>query len=253
MGPKNKFVKTGIGNLAPTTADMLVLKCLINSVISTKGAKCLMLDIQDFYLNTPMKRYEYMRLKITDIPVEIIKEYGFIYTEIQKGMHGLPQAGIIAQELLADRLKKHGYLQSKIIPGFWKHTTNPIRFTLVVDNFAVKYTREQDAKHLIIALKENYKITIDQTATKYIGLTIEWDHENGIVHTSMPGYLSKAFVRFKHETPQKQQNSPHPLVIPNYGAKAQYTEPEEDPPPRSRQNKNHPSRCGDSPLLCTCS
>ncbi len=34
-----------------------------------------MLDNKDFYLNTPMKRYEYMRIKITDIPEEIIKEY----------------------------------------------------------------------------------------------------------------------------------------------------------------------------------
>jgi hypothetical protein len=73
------------------TADMLVFKCLINSVVSTKGAKCLMLDVKDFYLNAPMKRYEYMRLKMADIPDEIIKEYkldqkvttdGFIYTEI---------------------------------------------------------------------------------------------------------------------------------------------------------------------------
>jgi len=35
----------------------------------------LMIDIKDFYLNTPMKRYEYMRLKMQDIPDEIIKEY----------------------------------------------------------------------------------------------------------------------------------------------------------------------------------
>ncbi len=34
-----------------------------------------MIDIKDFYLNTPMKRPEYMRLKITDIPDEIIEEY----------------------------------------------------------------------------------------------------------------------------------------------------------------------------------
>jgi hypothetical protein len=46
----------------------------------------------------------------------------------------------------------------------------------------------------------------------------------------MPGYLSKAFVRFKHEIPHKKQNSPHPHVIPNYGAKAQLAEPEEDFP-----------------------
>jgi hypothetical protein len=192
---------------------MLVFKILINSVVSTKGAKCLMIDIKDFYLNTPMKRYEYMCLKMQDIPDEIIKEYkldqkvttdSYIYTENQKGMYGLPQAGIIAQELLADRLKKHGYSQSKIIPGFWKHAMRPICFTLVVDNFAVKYTRERDAKHLISALKENYEITINQTVTKYIGLTIEWDYENRRVHTSMPGYLSKAFVRFKHEIPYKK-------------------------------------------------
>jgi len=99
-------------------ADMLVFKCLINSVVSTKGAKCLMVDVKDLCVNTPMKQYEYMQLKMADIPDEIIKEYkldqkvttdGFIYTEIQKGMYGLPQAGIIAQELLAERLGKHGY------------------------------------------------------------------------------------------------------------------------------------------------
>ncbi len=77
-----------------------------------------MIDIKDIYLNTPMKRYEFMRLKITDILEEIIKEYrlddkvtadGYIYMEIQKGMYSLPQAGIIAQELLKNRLAKHGY------------------------------------------------------------------------------------------------------------------------------------------------
>ena len=52
-----------------------------------------------------------MRLKITDIPDEIIDEYnlreivdddGYVYCEITKGMYCLPQAGIIAQELLAE-------------------------------------------------------------------------------------------------------------------------------------------------------
>ncbi len=74
----------------------------------------------------------------------------------------------------------------------------------MVDVFAIKYTREQDVIHLISVLKENYEITIDKTATKYIGLTIEWDYENKKVYTSMPGYLSKAFMRFKHEMPRKQ-------------------------------------------------
>ncbi len=56
------------------TADMTLVKILLNSVISTEGAKCVMLDLKDFYLNTPMKRYKYMRQKISDIPKEIIQE-----------------------------------------------------------------------------------------------------------------------------------------------------------------------------------
>ena len=76
------------------------------------------MDIKDFYLNTPMTRYEYMPLKISDMPDDVIEHYnlreiatldGFIYCEIQKGMYGRPQAGVIAQELLADRLQNHGY------------------------------------------------------------------------------------------------------------------------------------------------
>jgi hypothetical protein len=57
------------------TADMTLIKMMLNSVISTRGAKFVMVDIKEFYLNTPMKRYEYMHIKITDIPLEIIEEY----------------------------------------------------------------------------------------------------------------------------------------------------------------------------------
>jgi len=73
------------------TADMTLIKTMLNSLISTRGAKCVMVNIKDFYLNTPMKRYEYMRIKITDIPLEIIEEYkmheivtddGYIYCKI---------------------------------------------------------------------------------------------------------------------------------------------------------------------------
>ena len=39
------------------TVDMTLVKTFFNSVISTKGARCVMLDVKDFYLNTPMARY----------------------------------------------------------------------------------------------------------------------------------------------------------------------------------------------------
>ena len=109
------------------------------------------MDIKDFYLNTPMTRFEYMRLRIADMPEDVIAQYnlrekatpnGYVYCKIQKGMYGLPQAGIITQLLLEERLAKHSYRQSKTAPGLWKHDTCPISFSLVVNNFGVKYVSE---------------------------------------------------------------------------------------------------------------
>jgi hypothetical protein len=57
------------------TADMTLVKIMLNSAISTKGARCVMLNVNDFNINTPMKRYEYVRRNISDIPEEIIHEY----------------------------------------------------------------------------------------------------------------------------------------------------------------------------------
>ena len=47
---------------------MLLIKILLNSVISTKGAWFMAGDIKNFYLMTPLKRYEYVKLKLSDIP-----------------------------------------------------------------------------------------------------------------------------------------------------------------------------------------
>jgi hypothetical protein len=64
------------------------------------------------YLETPLDRYEYMKMRLTLFPTDIIEYYklmdkdlnGCIYMEIQKGMYGLPQAGILANKLLKERL-----------------------------------------------------------------------------------------------------------------------------------------------------
>ena len=70
------------------------------------------IDIKNFYLNTPMDRYEYLRLKLNELPDDVIEEYGlkdkatpdgFVFVEVRKGIYGLPQAGILAQKLLEER------------------------------------------------------------------------------------------------------------------------------------------------------
>ena len=158
------------GEVGTPTAEMMLVKILWNSVISTKGAKYMTMDLKDFYLNTPLKRYEYIKMKLGDIPPEIIDEYqleekatkdGHVYLEVRQGMYGLPQAGLLAQMELEERLAEHGYRQSKLVPGLWKHDWRPIAFTLVVNDFGVKYVGEEHAKHLKGVLEEHYEVSTD--------------------------------------------------------------------------------------------
>ena len=234
------------GDTGTPTADLLTINLLINSTISTAGAKFMTLDIKDFYLNTPMDRYEYMRLRIADMPEDVIEHYnlrekatpdGYVYCEIQKGMYGLPQAGIIAQQLLEERLGKHGYHQSKTTPGLWKHDTRPIDFSLVVDDFGVKYVGEQNVQHLIDTVRQYYKCSCDWNGERYCGRTINWDYEGQAVHISMPGYRTKALRRFNHPTPSKPQNQTYPHIKPNYGAKTQHATAEDTSPPLDKEGK----------------
>jgi hypothetical protein len=134
-------------NCGTPTADLLTVKLMFNSIISTPNVKFMTINIKDFYLMTPMDRYKYFRMKLELFPQDIINEYGLrdkadadgnVFCEVQHGMYGLPQASIIAQNLLTKRLHKAGYWQSKITPGYWRHDWRPICFTLVVDDFGVK-------------------------------------------------------------------------------------------------------------------
>jgi polysaccharide deacetylase 2 family uncharacterized protein YibQ len=68
-------------------------------------------------------------------------------------------------------LNKHGYQQSKLVPGLWKHDKRPIQFTLVVDDFGVKYTRQEDVEHLKSVIEQDYTVTADWTGNQYVRLT----------------------------------------------------------------------------------
>jgi len=57
------------------TANLLLIKIFLNSIISMRGAKFAGVDLTNFYLMTPLKRPEYAKIKLSDIPEEAIKEY----------------------------------------------------------------------------------------------------------------------------------------------------------------------------------
>ena len=145
------------GELTTRTANLTTSKILWNSVVSTEGAKFMGIDVKSFYLCTPMDRYEYMKMPLALFPDHIVKQHnlgekaknGFVYLETRKAIYGLPQAGSLANKLLKEWLEPHGYIEVPHTPGLWKYKTRPIHFSLVVDDFGVKYVGRDNAEHLI--------------------------------------------------------------------------------------------------------
>ena len=52
------------GGFDTPSSDMLLMKMLVNSVISKTGAKYMIVYINIFYFNTTLKRYRYVRLQL---------------------------------------------------------------------------------------------------------------------------------------------------------------------------------------------
>ena len=223
------------GETYTPTSDLITAKILFNSVISTLGAKFFTIDLSNFYLITPIEnehQYEYMFIPTWVFPKDIKTEYnidalsenGKVLAEITTGMYGLPQAGILAYRKLVQHLKDAGFIPAKFTPGLFKHTTRPISFCLVVDDFGIKYSNKKDADYLISELKKHYDVTIDWEGKIFCGIHLKWDYKNRKVTCSMPGIAQKGLQRFKHPNPSRPQHSPHPWTAPTYGKNIQYAQ-----------------------------
>jgi hypothetical protein len=183
------------GDVATSTADITTFKILINSTLSTKDPVMMMMDIKNFYLVTPLPQFEYIKILLSRFPEEIIQKYnlnnlavnGWVYIEILKGMYGLERSGILANQVLQTRLVQFGYYPARHTPGLWLHKTWSISFTLVVDDFAVKYVGKQHAKHSWNSLLRTYELTTDWTATVYYGMNLKWNYNKRTCDISMPG------------------------------------------------------------------
>ena len=101
-------------------AGLLDSKLLIDSTISDahKGVLFMSMDLKDYFLASPMKRPEYMKMHLSQFPPDIIAQYnlqllanadGFVFIKIKKGMYGLKQAAILAYNKLVIALAPHGY------------------------------------------------------------------------------------------------------------------------------------------------
>ena len=62
------------GDMGTKTAPLEILKLITNIVISISGAKLVAFDIRSFYLNTPMKKAEYVKIQFSKIHQEFVDE-----------------------------------------------------------------------------------------------------------------------------------------------------------------------------------
>jgi len=93
-------------------------------------------------------------------------------------------------------------------------------FTLVVDDFGIKYKGGESAQHLIDALQQIYKITVDWKGERFLGMTICHDKTARTLAISMPNYVQKALTRF-NTVDISPVNSPAIYVPPMYGSRKQ--------------------------------
>jgi hypothetical protein len=155
-----------------------------------------------------------------------VDKNGLVLARVDKGMYGLPQAGMLANKLLKERLAKHGYFETTHTPGLWTHTTRPIIFVLVVDDFGIQYVGKEHAHHLISALKQDYEaVTTDWDGNLFCGITLTWDYTQRTVDLSMPGYVKKALKEFQQEGPKRPEHQPYRSKEITYGIQTQLTDP----------------------------
>ena len=187
-------------------------------------------DISNMYLNSDLPEPEYVKFPVNMVPSKIITHYnltnyvrhGHLYARIKKCWYGLKQSGLIAHNDLTALLKSHGYVKSPTTEGLLTYSKRDIAFILVVDDFAIKYTKKEDAEHLFTCLRSKYKIKIDWDAKQFIGINLEWDYENRTMKLSMKGYVEQAMLELGHTKPKQHFLSPSKMTVPNYGVKIQY-------------------------------
>ena len=215
------------GDVTTHTSSMETMKAHWNSVVSTKDACYCAGDTSNMYLMFDLIDSEYVKFNHNLIPQTIIDHYkldtmvdnGFVYAKINKAWYGLKQSGKIAHDDLVKHLNKHDYVQAEHTDGLFVHKLQDISFTLVVDNFGIKYTNKDDVNHLIFIMRSKNKFKIDFDAKQYTGIHLKWNYIKRQIICSMDSYVRNAREELKHILIAQHHYAPLYIKRPDYGAR----------------------------------
>jgi len=204
---------------------MALNKVNLNAVVS-ENARFGTIDIVDYYLGTDMPGPEYLKLYLDGYPPSLLVDLDltqyakydstdrpYMYAAIVKTMPGLPQSGWLSQTRLIDHLGSGGYRQTST-PMLFRHEERDIDFTLVVDDFGVKYKLDADWDRLCAHLRLMYDIKPHPVGTQFLGFSIHHDRTARTLSMSYPGYIQKllAHVRPHDVFPADSPAVPHDVV-----------------------------------------
>ena len=132
-------------------------------------------------------------------------------------MYGLPQAWMLANELLTQWLVTRGFYPCQFTPGLWWHAWQPITFILIVDDFGIKYTALQHTQYLMESPQQDYNLDIDWSGILFCGITLTWDYTKQTVNLSMPAYIAKALTKLQDLPPSHPEHFQHKHNPIKYG------------------------------------
>ena len=107
---------------------------------------------------------------------ELVNSDGFACAKVRGSTCCFLQVRLFAYEVLVKSIGAFGCRLVHFAPRLWKHDTNGINFTLIVDVFGFKILNMKSINHFIYALKSKYDITINVDRSQHVGVTLKWDY-----------------------------------------------------------------------------
>jgi hypothetical protein len=141
---------------------------------------------------------------------------GYVCVEIRRGMYGFRKPGASPMINSSVFLAPHGYQTLlPLTPGLWTHTSRDIVFSLVVDDFGMRYTSQSDADHLIATLAKRLsgQRRLDRRAILRLDPRLGL-HQPARATYPCPGTLHRALQRFQHVAHHHAEHAPHPWQTP---------------------------------------
>ncbi len=186
------------------TTNLECIKILLNAMISD-DINLSTIDLEDFYLGTHLPHPEYIRTPTNLLPNKVTDFYklrpylhkGALYCAVLKTHYGLPQAGALSQARLFAHSQQHGYTQLPHSQSLFRNNDGSIRFSLVVNDFAVMWSKKSRMDHFISTLRKLYTVKVNWEGSRYLGMTIVVNRIERHVAISMPGYVDKLLHKLR--------------------------------------------------------